>query len=373
ISREASLAGKRFEVVTTPGGRKTARKVNVPKDTLVNQRALEEWLAAARKPGDAREKWGVTWEEADIDQKETYTFRASKDVVLSGVKTRLLSVEVESDGAKMPAEVFPDGKVFSAEVGGLLTIKMEPEKVAKAVDESLVDLMSAASVVLDEDLGLLGRAVDVLKLELSDIGDFKFPASHRQAVTEGKGSVTVELKRDFRVAEGAALTKADERRWTRHTPRIQCDEKAIREKAEEAVGDEKDPLKRARRLARWVYKALKKSYSDNAETSLEVLQHKAGDCTEHALLYVALCRSLGIPAREVGGLAYVRGSKPMLGWHAWAEVHDGHQWISVDPTWDQFYVDGTHLKLSEGSRDNAWANLAGKVRVKVLDFKRRGK
>jgi hypothetical protein len=75
----------------------------------------------------------------------------------------------------------------------------------------------------------------------------------------------------------------------------------------------------------------------------------------------------------VGGLAYVRASKPLLGWHAWAEIHDGHQWVSVDPTWDQYFVDATHIKLSEGSQDSAWTNIAGKVKVKVLDFKRRGK
>jgi hypothetical protein len=373
ITRVGALVGKKFEITTTQGGRKSKRAVTVPKDTLAHQREFEDWLGAERKAGDRREKWGVTWEEADIDQKETYTIKGSKETVLAGVKTRLLTVEVESDGAKMPAEVFPDGKVYTAEVGGLLMLKMEPEKVAKALDGKLVDLMSAASVVLEKDLGLFGREVDSLKLELTDVGDFKMPESHRQVVTAGKGSVTVELKRDFKVEEGAALTKEQEKRWTRSTPRIQCDEKAIREKAEEIVGDEKDAQKRARKLARWVFRTLKKSYSDNADTALEVLDHKAGDCTEHSLLYVALCRSLGIPAREVGGLAYVRASKPLLGWHAWAEIHDGHQWVSVDPTWDQFFVDGTHLKLSEGSRDSAWSNLAGKVQVKVVEFKRRGK
>ena len=75
----------------------------------------------------------------------------------------------------------------------------------------------------------------------------------------------------------------------------------------------------------------------------------------------------------MGGLAYVTAHKPLLGWHAWAEIHDGHQWVSVDPTWRQVYVDGTHIKLSEGSRDLAWANVVGKMKVKVIEVKTRSK
>jgi hypothetical protein len=40
--------------------------------------------------------------------------------------------------------------------------------------------------------------------------------------------------------------------------------------------------------------------------------------------------------------------------------------VSVDPTWNQVFVDGTHIKLSEGSRDLAWANVAGKMKIKVV-------
>jgi hypothetical protein len=63
----------------------------------------------------------------------------------------------------------------------------------------------------------------------------------------------------------------------------------------------------------------------------------------------------------------------MMGWHAWTEIHDGHQWVSFDPTWDQVYVDGTHIKLSEGDKDLAWANVAGKIKIKVLDVSKRGR
>jgi hypothetical protein len=97
-----------------------------------------------------------------------------------------------------------------------------------------------------------------------------------------------------------------------------------------------------------------------------VLENKAGDCTEHSLLFVALARSAGVPAREVGGLAFVGGSKPLFGWHAWAEIHDGKQWVTVDPTWHEVYIDATHIKFADARDDLAWVNVAGKLKLKVV-------
>src|SRR5262249_27238144 len=150
------------------------------------------------------------------------------------------------------------------------------------------------------------------------------------------------------------------------TPRLQSDHETVQALAKKIVGKEKDPLKVGKLIEAWVYKNLKKSYSDSDGTALGVLDRKAGACVEHTLLFVALARAAGVPAREVGGVAYVKAEKPLFGWHAWAEIHDGRQWVSIDPTWHQIYVDGTHIKLSEGSRDLAWANVAGKLKFKVV-------
>jgi hypothetical protein len=375
LTREGRRDGKRWKITTTQGGRTSDRTVPSPKDHLASHRALEEWLNGPRKAGDTFHKYTLNWDETDIDQKETYTYRGTEEISLGGVTTKLHKIEILSDGAVMPARVFPDAKIYTAEVGGLLALKLEPEKVAKTLDDKqLVDLMTAASIVLDKDLGFFGRLVDTLKLEMTELGDFRIPASHRQVVTPGeKGTTVVELKRDFKPEKAQPLTDEQRRDLLAATPRIQSEEKLIKERLKAIVGDTTDPTEKAKKIAKWVFKTLKKSYADNADTALEVLDRNAGDCTEHTLLFVTLCRAAGIPAREVGGLAYVRASKPLLGWHAWAEIHDGHQWVSVDPTWDQYLVDATHLKLSEGSQDSAWTNIAGKVKVKVLDFKRRGK
>jgi hypothetical protein len=371
ILRKAVRQGKKLRITTKQGARTLTRDVDLPRDTLSNERKLEEWLAGTRKAGETFVKYSVAWEEKDIDEKETYTFKEKKEILWGGVKMKVCVVEAETNGARMQAEVTEDGRVVTGEMGGLLTLRLEKESIAKKLDAA-VDLITAASLYVETDLGQ-ARAVDELTLELKGLGDFKIPTSHRQVLEPGKSSALLKLRRDFRIDKAEPLTKEQRERYTRPTPRIQCDHEAIRNQAKKIVGDEKDALKAARKLEAWVFRTLRKSYSDNADTALEVLDHKAGDCTEHSLLFVSLARALGIPAREVGGVAYVRMSKPLFGWHAWGEVHDGHQWVSVDPTWNEVYVDATHVKLSEGSRDLAWFNVAGKIKLKVVKFESRAK
>jgi hypothetical protein len=365
--------GKKLKITTKQGERIVTRTIDLPRDTIAGQRKLEAWLASGPKPGAKFTKNSLAWDQADLNQEEVYTFGGKKTVKHDGKDVAVFAVVVDVNGGKLKAETFADGRPLTGVIGGLMTFRLEKEADAKKnLDGAALDLMGAVSIVLNRELGL-ARNVDALTLELTQTDDFKVPASHRQKVKPGKekGVTIVELKRDFRLEKAAPLSKEQRERYTRTSPRFQCDHEAVRAAAKKVVGGEKDAMKAGQKIVRWVFKELKKSYADNADTALEVLDTKAGDCTEHSLLFVALARAAGIPAREVGGLAYLNGDKPMLAWHAWAEFHDGHQWVSVDPTWNQVYVDGTHLKLSEGSRDLGWANVAGKMKVKVLDVTKR--
>ncbi len=64
-------------------------------------------------------------------------------------------------------------------------------------------------------------------------------------------------------------------------------------------------------------------------SALACLNNKKGDCGSYALLFVALCRARGIPARPVTG-CWAEGDNQ---WHCWAEFQlPGVGWIPVDPT-----------------------------------------
>jgi len=66
-----------------------------------------------------------------------------------------------------------------------------------------------------------------------------------------------------------------------------------------------------------------------------VYRGRAGDCTEHTVLAVALLRRMGIPARAVVGMIYseeFEGMRDVYVFHMWAEAFHRGQWVLVDAT-----------------------------------------
>jgi hypothetical protein len=62
-----------------------------------------------------------------------------------------------------------------------------------------------------------------------------------------------------------------------------------------------------------------------------VADRRQGDCTEHAVLIVALARLHGIPARVAVGVALISdGTEHFAAGHAWAELREGRQWVVAD-------------------------------------------
>ncbi|HKZ01390.1 MAG TPA: transglutaminase domain-containing protein, partial [Pyrinomonadaceae bacterium] len=145
---------------------------------------------------------------------------------------------------------------------------------------------------------------------------------------------------------------------------IRSDDKRVVEKAREIVGDERDAWNVARKLADWTYKNITWKSVDYA-TATQTLATLEADCLEFSQLYVAMARSLGLPARIVSGLAHSDGS---FGAHAWVEVYAG-SWIEVDPTWGTDFVDATHIRNSNNGTLLTYASL-NLIDLEVLEARR---
>lgn len=150
---------------------------------------------------------------------------------------------------------------------------------------------------------------------------------------------------------------ADHPGLTIKDPRLQ---KALKE----ALGQEKDAQKAARRLNTWVFQHLRKKPTLSLPRAVEVLLQKEGDCNEHATLLLALLRAAGIPSRMALGLTLLRDR---FYYHAWVEAFLGRRWISLDPTFNQFPADATHLKLAEGMEEGMVSLLPiiGKLKMQI--------
>lgn len=70
-------------------------------------------------------------------------------------------------------------------------------------------------------------------------------------------------------------------------------------------------------------------------TAAQIAESRTGDCTEHAVLAVALLRSLGIPARGVVGMYLsegFEGHSNVFVYHMWAEALTEGKWQILDAT-----------------------------------------
>jgi hypothetical protein len=83
------------------------------------------------------------------------------------------------------------------------------------------------------------------------------------------------------------------------------------------------------------------------------------------MLFAALARAAGIPAKVSVGLVYTRNR---FYYHAWNEVFLG-AWMTADPLMGQMPADVTHIKFVEGDLDRQaeMVRVIGQVELKVLE------
>ncbi len=130
------------------------------------------------------------------------------------------------------------------------------------------------------------------------------------------------------------------------------------------AGRDREPGRIAARLVHWVAGEVRLERSTGIADAVGVLERRRGDANEHTVLFVALARALGLPARPVAGLVRAAGH---YYYHAWAEVYLG-DWVAVDPTFDQRPADAVHLRLAIGDlvRPTDLARLLGRLTLDPL-------
>ena len=108
----------------------------------------------------------------------------------------------------------------------------------------------------------------------------------------------------------------------------------VKSLADSIVGKEKRPYYQARKL----FAAIRElypwagacEYSTIANIPEYVIENRHGDCGQVTLLYIAMCRYKGIPARWQSGFMLHPGYDNL---HDWCEIYiEGMGWIPVDPS-----------------------------------------
>ena len=360
--------------ITSSGSTRTETR-ELPEVPVLSQN-FARLLASRRLVAGSRQQWAI-FDPATLRNAPVMVAIGNREVVRNASERPLpaFRVEMEYAGLRTTSWITDTGEVVREESPlGLITVRESADRAQSlSVPQPVqTDLLQAAAVVpamrrrIDEP-----RDVRLLRLELNG-------ADLSNADLQGGGQTvrgsTIELI-DPQSLEPGPL-EDDIAEYLKPEPLIESDSPEIRAEAEKAVAGAFDTRARAEKLTRYVNGLLDKKPTISLPSARDVLRTKVGDCNEHTALYVAMARSIGIPARIAVGLTYVRGISGAFYYHAWPEVYidegrDRGLWLPVDPTLNEFPADATHLRLARGGLDKQAAilPLIGRLRMTILDMK----
>lgn len=259
-----------------------------------------------------------------------------------------------------------EGRVLREEGPMGLTAVAESRSTAMTAgwkEGDAFDLMAAVAVPVAVPIEA-PRESERLVLRIAGTGGLAVPDDARQTHRDGLLVVRRERLEDA----GTLRLPYREERWQENlapTAFLQSDHPALQNAAAEILAGETDARRAAELLRRWVFTRIEKKPLASIPNALQVLEMKSGDCNEHAVLFAALARAAGLPARVVAGAVYSDGA---FLYHAWNEVWLGAGWVSVDAAFDQMPVDATHVKLLEGGPEKHAELLPviGRLEIEVV-------
>jgi hypothetical protein len=300
------------------------------------------------------------------------TLKERKEILFNAVRTpvSVIAVQVADLGVASEVVVNADGIAIEMQMGGAFTLRLESEQQAKDV-KAAADVVRLGCIRLDpapKDVPRLRR----LRLRIEGIQDGTelITDARQQWTRQPDGShLLVSHVPEFDATKAAKLPvdATPFEAELKPTVFVQSDDPRIRKLSAEIVGGERDSYQAAQKLVRWVYQNLKKVGTAALSNAVETLESKQGDCTEHTVLFVALARAAGIPAREVSGVTAIDGGEGLY-FHAWPEVWVG-QWVTVDPTLNEPIADATHIKFAQGTLEQQFriVGFLGRLKAKMLD------
>ena len=230
-----------------------------------------------------------------------------------------------------------------------------------------VDLYVKFMLPIDQPLGG-SDAVQRVKLAVGErTGALLTDATGQRVEKDSSGSgfvVTLETKEDFR----ESVVADDQRLYLKIPPAMRINGASLLKSAQKAVAGTETPEEKIERLLKFVDEAVEDSNEVLSPGLKYLLDQPKGDCSEHASLFEALARSMGIPCRQVSGLVYMGDWAQSFGLHAWNEVMLDGYWKPVDPIAQQFELPPLYIRFPlDSDQSDQLIRSIQKMNIKVME------
>lgn len=294
-----------------------AESTFVVSDSAVYDSAAARWFAV---PGDTIQAWRV--------------------IAIDGEANTSLWV----DGQGLPIRTGQgDGLVFDRAAFEVVNLNYQRRRRSRQPGDSLALVPRTA---MASGIPLPRRGPDSLRLTLTG----PVSATRLGAVLVGpfqnlrRDTLTVRRADLKGLAPGFTLPSADStlQPWLEDEPLLGTTSPGVDSLARTILRGETDPVRATQRLTDWVARTIGPSQEAGTVAVPRILSRRRGGVNEHTLVFVALARAAGLPARAVSGALFARERFYV---HSWAEVYLG-AWVPVDPSAGQVPADAGHVRLA---------------------------
>lgn len=360
---KGAVLGKKLVLDITTGGQTRTEHIPLNSPPYLSPNIKPALLLMGLEPGK-KYRFPLFNPATMSTEEATVTVESRETIKVGGTEQVVYKLKESFQGMETLAWMTQDGETIREESALGYHILKESRAEAKKRDTSgpVVDII-ALTMIPSDPIKSSDRVVH-LKARLTGavLQGFQLDGD-RQAL---QGTV-VDIRQDIQpTSYRLPYAGIEQNAYLQPNAFIQSNDAKIIAQSQKILAGERDALTAARKLHDWVFTAIKKKPVVSIPSALEVLAQREGDCNEHTALYTALARSAGIPTRMAAGIVYLDNG---FFYHAWPEVWIGH-WMPVDPTFNQFPADATHIRFVTGNLDkqSEILRLVGKLRVEVLEY-----
>lgn len=360
MDAEGTVIGREIRFSLTTGKETISDSIHLQNQPYLSTNNRFYLLKQGLQPGD---KLKVPYfDPISLSGKDTVMEYRGREKIL--IKNRVYNLHhfLETfSGIRINSWLNDEGKVMKEESPAGFLFISEPEFKATDLTVKGREILSSVSIPISgSTLDLTGRNEMHYRLTLP--ADTSFDLDKDRQELDGN-MLTIRLEKLPGADAAACNNYAKE---LASTPYIQTKNVLISELTREEAGMANSDLERVKILSDWVFNNLEKRPVLGIPDARTTLSTRIGDCNEHAALFAALARNVGIPTRVVAGVTFYDGA---FYYHAWNEVCLDDIWYSVDTTKNQFPADLSHIKFVEGetSEQVRIAALLGKLQIEIID------
>ncbi len=363
---EARFTETSIEASINNGGTLSKTTIPLPKDGRIYDDPI---TALQAQPGiGGKELNFYIFDPSSVALMKNRAFFGEKEDV-DGVSIAPVVVE----DPRLTTKIYLSGKGDIVKVGTSIGVEMKPLTKAEALAEikntgSRPDLAEVTAIRPTPALNN-PQTAKFLKLKVSAENLRGLPGGDFQRVEKSDSgwlvSITQPGAEPSKVISDCAKAQTG---WLKASHLIPSDNPKMVALAKKVIGSTTDAGKASEKIRAYVNSIMTPDAGIGIlRDANEVLKTRVGVCRDYAILTATLCRAAKLPTKLASGLVSFDGT---FYYHAWVEVFTGSKWVPYDSIPSAPEFSATHVKLSEGNVDTAFAfTVLSGAKIEVLEQK----